>query len=752
MFIQHFIAVINQGNLEKCKHFLAIINDTVLKLSRITEKPFSVTEFINSGDEQGKTPLMWAAEKGHIDIVNYLLEEGGDYSAKDKLGNTLMHFAARTNKTVVIQRFLPKKNKGQSEVKSIFEKQIDICNEPNIAGKTPLHVAAGKNHVSIISLLLAHGAKIDAEDQKGQTPLVIAVRSCHVEAASCLLEAKANFHAKDGNSMVHIGAAVNSKEEAKHRNLLDRLLRDNPDLEARNGDHHTPLMVAATPIAAKFFLEKGANPLARFTRKNESKLSSACTDVLGVMIGSWDSETFRDSDKKQTIYFLLDYLRVKRNNEKDQDSWNAIQTSLDQALFDAMHNSCSAEIIEKLLNVGANLFAMADKFLKPEKKLSTQTIYSAAKKGPLNKIPIAVKRIVTASHADSRDQFFKLDGSRILFDEVCKRFVKDPTHHCEVMINIIALFRRLNINTLTWKSPYGGDYAQFLKSTLKAELMAFLLAQVDEKTNAYEMEKKFKHEEIQRLKKIIEQLKERQLQSFSRPIRDKELNGLSPRSKQVTESKDDKTISEFLKSDFNDWPVDIRNFINFWNYIKQRAFGLKDDRLALRKVLFSLLSISLQNGGKIPHSSLDVIDILNIAIALTSETGRSQNCAGLLNAFLNKPRLPFKSAELGFETRDEHVARLVIEFKKFLQKLIGDMELFKFKEITSGVKLADLMPLASAVTVTSAHVAPRAITKDSDGKGISVTPTSKNGNLLFGKTAKPPEAARGPGHEFVFDY
>lgn len=44
--------------------------------------------------DDGRTPLMWAAESGNPDIVKYLIEKGADVNAKDSAGKTVMDFSA----------------------------------------------------------------------------------------------------------------------------------------------------------------------------------------------------------------------------------------------------------------------------------------------------------------------------------------------------------------------------------------------------------------------------------------------------------------------------------------------------------------------------------------------------------------------------------------------------------------------------------------------------------------------------------
>jgi len=101
----------------------------------------------------GATPLILAAYTGHLDAVKLLLENGAYVNVKDAEGQTALH--------------------------KIFDRMHRLDFYP-----------------SILSLLMEHGADIDAKANDGATPLEFAILSGNVEAALLLLElgAKCESH------------------------------------------------------------------------------------------------------------------------------------------------------------------------------------------------------------------------------------------------------------------------------------------------------------------------------------------------------------------------------------------------------------------------------------------------------------------------------------------------------------------------------------------------------------------------------
>lgn len=77
----------------------------------------------------------------------------------------------------------------------------------NKPGWAPLHYAASKGQVALISLLLEHYAYIDAESPNGSTPLMMAAGYGSLEATRALLEAGADPTLKNAKGLTALDFA-----------------------------------------------------------------------------------------------------------------------------------------------------------------------------------------------------------------------------------------------------------------------------------------------------------------------------------------------------------------------------------------------------------------------------------------------------------------------------------------------------------------------------------------------------------------
>ena len=120
---------------------------------------------VNAKDENGSTPLIYAAGDGQIKVVKYLIEHGAQMKYTDQHGNTPLHSAAEMNENLVLE-YLIEKHGAQVNMKNEF-------------GETPLHLAAEHGEIEAIKCLIEHGAKLESRDRNGKTPLAAYTKHKH---------------------------------------------------------------------------------------------------------------------------------------------------------------------------------------------------------------------------------------------------------------------------------------------------------------------------------------------------------------------------------------------------------------------------------------------------------------------------------------------------------------------------------------------------------------------------------------------
>lgn len=119
---------------------------------------------VNTQDKDGSTPLHYAVKRGNVDFIQLFLNYKADYNAVDNNGYSLLFPAARWNQNVEVVQLL-----------------IDLglnVNDLDKTGKTPLHWACSlrNDNLKNVKLLLKNGAKMNDVDHRGCTPLIKTLR------------------------------------------------------------------------------------------------------------------------------------------------------------------------------------------------------------------------------------------------------------------------------------------------------------------------------------------------------------------------------------------------------------------------------------------------------------------------------------------------------------------------------------------------------------------------------------------------
>jgi [histone H3]-lysine9 N-trimethyltransferase EHMT len=112
-------------------------------------------KFINTTDDGHWTAMVWAAENGHGEIVNYLISLGADPNICDSENNTVLHWACLAGKLESIYPLMSNSD----------------LNIQNIHGDTALHISSRNSKTKICMLLMAHGANLNIRNLANETPL-----------------------------------------------------------------------------------------------------------------------------------------------------------------------------------------------------------------------------------------------------------------------------------------------------------------------------------------------------------------------------------------------------------------------------------------------------------------------------------------------------------------------------------------------------------------------------------------------------
>lgn len=177
-----------------------------------------------------QTPLHLAVITGLPDMVRLLVIAGASPMALDRHGQTAAHLASEHGHPEHLQALLDSAAPGSVDLEA-----------RNYEGLTALHVAVNAGCQDAVQLLLERGADIDAVDIKsGRSPLIHAVENNSLSMVQLLLVHGANVNAQmySGSSALH---------SASGRGLLPlvrMLVRSGADSGLKNCHNDTPLMVA----------------------------------------------------------------------------------------------------------------------------------------------------------------------------------------------------------------------------------------------------------------------------------------------------------------------------------------------------------------------------------------------------------------------------------------------------------------------------------------------------------------------------
>ncbi|MHB9146880.1 MAG: ankyrin repeat domain-containing protein [Candidatus Amoebophilus sp.] len=202
-----------------------------LNSNKILEVLLRHMDRIDFKDNEGNTLLHLAVLKKNYEIVNMLLKHSPyliNYKNND--GNTSVYFAISQEDEKILKLLL-----NNSAVNADLESR-------NRKGICPFHMAAAKNNIDIIKLLLECGANIDIKDRIGYTPVHIAACKGHTELVKFFISHGADI--KIAATDEYKNAPIHTAVKHNHVKVVRLLLSQGANVNTKNAKGKTAIDLA----------------------------------------------------------------------------------------------------------------------------------------------------------------------------------------------------------------------------------------------------------------------------------------------------------------------------------------------------------------------------------------------------------------------------------------------------------------------------------------------------------------------------
>ncbi|XP_056401858.1 ankyrin repeat domain-containing protein 35 isoform X2 [Hyla sarda] len=178
---------------------------------------------INAKTDDGCTALHLASSNCHPECVKLLLQHGAHEDSIDFHSRTPLHCAATSGCV--------------SSVLLLCDAEDTVLDAADDDGRTPLMIAAQRNHPTVCSLLLDRGAQVDLFDRDMKTALILSCEKGNIQAAETLITKGADATLRDNKGCDALHYTDLSRDDSLRRLVqaaLDR--RKNHELHSRNYD------------------------------------------------------------------------------------------------------------------------------------------------------------------------------------------------------------------------------------------------------------------------------------------------------------------------------------------------------------------------------------------------------------------------------------------------------------------------------------------------------------------------------------
>ena len=175
---------------------------------KIVKKLITAGAEIDATDKDGNTALLIAAKLGYDKVVGFLIESNADINVQDNLGWTSLMRAVIANQPKVVSLLL--QHSG-----------CRVESSGHSTRETALLLATSHGLLSIVKMLINHGANVNAQDKFKRTPLMVAAFAFYYEICVVLLDNVADLEMQDVDNKTALDWA--KKTESKNSTIIELL-------------------------------------------------------------------------------------------------------------------------------------------------------------------------------------------------------------------------------------------------------------------------------------------------------------------------------------------------------------------------------------------------------------------------------------------------------------------------------------------------------------------------------------------------
>ncbi len=210
---------------------------------------------IDSIDNQGRTPLMRAAEAGNSKAIRYLLSLRASVTLCDATGESALHACCKGEQGCA--EIVPLLVNAGADIN--LRSASEIASQKKLSCRTPLMYAVRREDIT--KALMEFGPDLDLVDDEMRSALMHAVTSYDPDKKALIIKtllaggASINLVDSERNTALHLVAkAFHSTGEA-----VKVLLEFKADINAKNSLGETPLMICRSIKPLRYLLGCGAD-------------------------------------------------------------------------------------------------------------------------------------------------------------------------------------------------------------------------------------------------------------------------------------------------------------------------------------------------------------------------------------------------------------------------------------------------------------------------------------------------------------